>query len=423
MTLPQQKYYNPALCTTYTFYISIPTLSYINVAFSNRLSFDDILHKRDYDDSLEINLSDIISKLKKNNLLSFDYHHELISAGFRIKKNIFNFNITEHASVRFNYPQDLIKLLNGNAQFYNNNTPADISNLKINAVHYRDYSIGYTRIINNKLIAGISLKYLNGGENIWVEKNKILLQIEDTAITATTNYKINSSIPEEFDTKHFINSKNVGFAFDIGAQYKINSKISVAASFIDIGSIKWKENAKNFSSNNTFTFKGVDFNDIFGPESQTNNNNTNIDNNSTFNNYFDSIANTFNPVETKESYKAPIPKKIYISSSYIFNDKNTISIMLRNEFVNNITVPSMTLQYIHNFGKIFALTSSYSIYNRNANNIGLGYVLNLGAFQFYTITDNILPLITSINKTKYLNIAFGFNLSFKSKESKDKLSI
>ena len=63
--------------------------------------------------------------------------------------------------------------------------------------------------------------------------------------------KINSSLMEldsntTLNDVLFGNPKNSGFGIDMGAQLKLNKKISLSASVVDLGIIQWKENTKSY---------------------------------------------------------------------------------------------------------------------------------------------------------------------------------
>ncbi|OFX76497.1 MAG: hypothetical protein A2X12_02945 [Bacteroidetes bacterium GWE2_29_8] len=408
--IPQSRYSNPGMISPYRYYFSFPMLSSINVSFSNSFKMTDVIKHRSIDDSLYIDKS-FIDKLKDNNFASVEYKHELISFGFKIKSNYFSFNVNENVGLRFNYAKDLFNLiLNGNTPSINNEFNLD--GMGLNFIHYREYGLGYAREINDKLSVGAKLKYLYGGMNIYTEQSDISFTTDEEAyyLNMQAKYKINTSIPEEFDfADYMFKNKNKGFAFDIGANYKINDKFSVSGSLIDFGSIKWKSNVYNYeSTGENVQFSGLDFNDLFSKDPTADN----------FGELLDSLQNSFIAEETENSYRSPLPKKIFIGTAYALTEKINLGFLYRNEIVNKKSNSAIAFSYNQELGKVFSFTGSYSIFNRTYTNIGLGFALNLGGFQFYAMTDNVFGI--DILNSRNANVIFGFNFAFHKKEEKEK---
>ncbi len=420
--IPQSNYTNPAFKPVPKWYFGFPALSsfYIGVGHSGFV-YKDLIHRR-FDDSLEVQMDNIINKLGKKNCLSADITEEILSFGIRVKKNFFNFSITEKISFRFSYPYELISLIwKGNGQYVGQTT--DFSGIGINAIHYREYAVGYARDINNKIVVGGRLKYLQGLMNVCTKRNKINVDIneEDFAHTANTDFLVNASLPPilfvkldsikgndklpYFDAKsYFLNDDNKGFGIDIGGYFKYNNKFSFGASILDLGYIRWKEHTYNYTSSvESFTFDGVDINQFFN----TNDSMIKVK----FNDILDSLADIFKVKETGNSYWSPLTTKLYLTGIYSLTPRDKVGLLVKSEFFNKGIHSALTVSYNKWFFNMLSATASYSIMNRGYMNLGFGLALNLGSFQTYVLTDNFYSLLAP-ERTRNVNVHFGFNFIF-----------
>ena len=407
--IPQSNYTNPAFKPTPKWYIGFPALSsfYIGVGHSG-FTYRDAIRRRS-DDSLVLGMDDMIAKLGKTNYLSANINEEILSFGFKQKKNFFNFSITEKISFRFSYPRDLILLAwKGNGQFIGNTI--DFSGVGINASCYTEYALGYARDINNKIIIGGRLKYLQGQANVYTERNKANVNIneDDFAHEAQTDFLVNVSLPEDnnndgFDVvKYLMNSPNKGYGIDLGGSYKLNDKFSFGASVLDLGYIYWKSDVRNYASSGSFTFDGIDINQFLKSDSAGNDEIDHI---------LDSLADIFKIEETKNSYRSLLTTKLYLTGIYSLTPHDKVGLLIRNEFFNKSIHPALTVSYNKWFFNMLSATASYSIMNRSYMNLGFGLALNLGPFQTYVLTDNFYCLLAP-ERTRNVNVHFGFNFIF-----------
>ncbi|HRS53341.1 MAG TPA: DUF5723 family protein [Bacteroidales bacterium] len=368
-SIPQSTYSNPALIPECKVHIGIPVMSSLYTSFSNGgFNIKDIFYNRS-DDSVGINIDRVINKLGKKNFLTFKTQIELVSFGFKAKQNYFNYSMSEKILFRFGYPRDLISLIwNGNSQFINKK--ADFKGLGINAIHYTEFALGYARTINDKLTIGGKGKFLIGHANIWTKGNsKMNLSVADSSYDITVNsyFTINTSVPpqwfenKDFDIKnYFTNFNNKGLALDLGIQYKFNDKFTLSASAIDLGYIHWTKDVKNYShldQTNSFIFKGINLNDFLNKSDSA------FD--AEIDNLLDSLSNSFNVSETKNSYNYPLNSIVNIGFSYNLSPYDKIGILLHGEFYTRSVHPAIALSYNRQLGQMLRITTTYSINNRS----------------------------------------------------------
>lgn len=374
----------------------------------------------------------MLTKLKKDNYFNTALQIDLVTFGFKLKKNYFSFNLSEKVETRFRYPKALFDvLINGNGAESVLGQEQNF-NFGLNATHYTDIGVGYNREINDKLTVGGRLKLLKGHENVYTKKSDVSLTTGSQYFDLTAKSDIaiytsglDTNSMDQFGnispTKYIFGSKNNGLGIDLGGSYKVTEKITASASVLDLGFIKWNQNTYNFVSKNpgaSFTYSGVNIQDYL-------NDSTSIE--EAFTNTLDSVSEQFEIGTNQDKYRTFLSSKIYLGGNYKINDKNNAGLLLYGQTYDKKIHPGISLSYNTQVGRWLYATVTYSIYNRSYNNVGLGLVINPGWFQWYIISDNILgPMV--LDKygsvpvpayTKNLNLRFGFNLTI-GKPMKDK---
>ncbi|HNW99575.1 MAG TPA: DUF5723 family protein [Bacteroidales bacterium] len=441
--IPQSAYTNPAFKPKAKFYIGFPALSSVYGGLAhNGFAYRHLIQRR-ADDSLELRMDNMIGKLANTNYVSANVSEEILAFGFKARKSYFSFSLSEKITSRVGYPKDLISLLwKGNSQFIGETM--DLSGININAAAYHEISIGYmhdVRIKNQNFVFGGRIKMLRGLMNVYTQKNDLTIGIDDNDYAHTTNtgFQVNMCVPdtlamnidsingkdtinEDFNfnpVDFFTNNSNKGFGIDLGVFYKLNSSFSFGASIVDLGYIKWQtgggSSVRNYSSNvQDFVFYGIDFNDFFGKDDSIVKEN--------FNEAMDSIADIFNVSTTKNSYKAPLPTKIYLTAIYTITKHDKVGLLMRGDFFNKRLYPSFTASYNKWFGNMLSAGVSYSVMNRSYMNLGFAMAFNLGPWQTYVATDNIYCLFDP-EGARTANVHFGINFIFGYKEAKPNYSL
>jgi outer membrane protein OmpA-like peptidoglycan-associated protein len=404
-SIPQTNYANPALIPDCKGYVGLGVSS-IYLGLSNSgFTYKDLI-KKGIDDSLYLDVDNMVKKLKNINYLNVQANYEILSFGFKVRKNYFNLSTNVKSSVYFGYPKDFFNFIAYGNTPYINKGEQDVGGFKINSNVYAEIALGISRQINDKLSVGIRPKFLVGIANINTKKTNVTMLSTDSTnnnfydITLKSDLLINANVPEN-DYK--FNFDNKGFAMDFGASYKLNKHFAFSASVVDLGSIRWKSNPKNYSSSgsNQYTFKGIDINNFFNKN----------DKGDKFEKLLDSIRTTFNIDSTRKSYTAPLVTKIYLSGTYFLSPKDRVGLLFRSDYFDKKLHPSYSLLYNRQFGKMLNMAASYSIINGSQMNIGLGGSLNLGAIQFYATTDNLYGVF-AYKQAKNFNIHIGCNLTF-----------
>jgi len=141
---------------------------------------------------------------------------ELFTIGIKAKKNYFHFRIADIFNANVSIGKELIKFMlygNGSGQYLGKTATFDKNAL--NLTYYREYSLGYSRQVTDKLNLGVNLKYLQGIANIYTENLAVHLTTDpdDFTLSAQTDIKINTSIPwsesSNFDAADAVTSTGI----------------------------------------------------------------------------------------------------------------------------------------------------------------------------------------------------------------------
>ena len=191
-------------------------------------------------------------------------------------------------------------------------------------------------------------------------------------------------------------SGNSGFAFDFGIDLDLG-KLKVAASVTDVGDINWSENVRNYTSNGTFEYDGVDFSGALTGDGAS------------FEGALDTLAEIFEVVETFEEYSTTLPRKIYLSAIYDFSRTWQFGVVYFNEDAGGVISNAISLGAQARLSRALTVGGNYSIYNGNAANIGLNASGKVGPVQVVLATDNAIGLF-DFGNTQYTNVRLGLNV-------------
>jgi outer membrane protein OmpA-like peptidoglycan-associated protein len=435
--IPQAMYVNPSVMPLTNINIGLPGISsnYLNYG-NNGFVLHDLLKQDPTNGGMLIDANSFLGKLKTNNDININAHVDLLSFGFKVKKkNYFSFNLTERVDVRFSYTKDLMSfVINGNGAAANLNRDMHLAP-GLDASHYREWGLNYTREVNDKLTIGGRLKYLSGIENVNTEKSSATLNTNSQyyALTGSANVSVNTAGVDSASQKNtgsilgFTPSRqNRGAAIDLAASYKYSKKLSFSLSIVDLGFINWKQYTTNYVSNNpnaTVHYNGVNVNQAindsanFGKSTQ---------------NYGDSLSKAFGVSTKHTSYTTMLTTQFYLGANYWLNEKNNVGLLLNGRYANKQFNPALCVSFNNKVGRWFSASLSYSMLNRSYDNVGLGLAFT-GPVQFYVVSDNILSFLVfdkykSDNSSfvvpaysKNLNLRVGINITIgKIPKDKDK---
>jgi hypothetical protein len=427
-SLPQVVYTNPASVPAYKFTLGLPGSSVYAQYSNSGFNYKNVIVSQG--DSSIIDLNKFTGSLKKKNYITTAFQADILRFGFKVNARMyFSYHLGVKSYTRMMLPKGLFSLLTeGTGALVSETT--SISPL-IENVQYLESSWGASYIVNRKLTVGTNIKLLKGITNATTANSTVDISVDNEyqiGIRADINAKtsgINNFDDDDYELednyKDFF--KNNGFAIDLGAFYKLNERINVGISLIDIGFINWKNDLYGYNLNPekaNFIFKGINLQRVLDNEGDY------------LDSELDSLEDNFEFDEgVIGKYKTPIPGKIYLSGTYKLSRTVSAGALFFTEKFRNRFSASISTSIHKEFGTKFSASISYTATQHSYNNIGAGVSLNLSPIQFYIVGDNLLrapfsylannDLNSFANSTKYFNVRTGLNFVFGRIKSQEKL--
>ena len=408
--IPQSHYTNPAMPQQTKWYIGLPAISGISTHYHNSgFSAADLYEART---NINDNLAHITANLDSRSQLNVNNRIELLGIGFKLGDGFVNIGANQSVNFTMDIPYQLFDILFSGGGSVTN---LDLNEFDLEVLARTDFYLGYQHsFLEDRLTLGVKAKYIYGQQHAYIDRINLKLENDGPyRINAVTDILVRSSGPsafENFDSGQIMElalPNNTGFAFDFGAHYKIDDHFDVSASLLDLGSITYNDNNRDYISQGDFEFEGIDFDlsqDDFGQvlEDAT-----------------DSIEAAFNfREEDGNVYSRDLMRRAFVSVNYHINDKHSFGALFHTRIWNGEYFNDYGVNYVGRLSKIFQFTTGYSLINGTQHNIGAGFDLKLGAFQLYLMTDNALAADYSSVQTT--NFRFGINLTFYGKREKKK---
>lgn len=427
--LPQASLLNPAIKTNYKFHIGIPLLSGLSAQIGNSgFVLTDIFA----DDNKNINdkISLVLNNLKAEDIGMVNTQIEVLNGGFRFNNKIyFSFGFYQEIDGNGNFPVDFFRLITeGNDAYLNSSFGASQFNYKLDVLGVLHF--GVSKEISEKLTYGARFKIYSSALNIESTNNTGTFTTVEGTDNLYTHYFNNINLTArssglvDVETDEYIEDvgsylgntffgPNMGIGIDFGLTYNISPQLEFSGSILDFGFINHKKNIKNTKVNGSFDFEGVDF--LFNDSST---------------NYWDQLNNRFKrdmpTTENQESYISWRPTKINAALKYSFGEKRSricygneykdfytdaIGIQLYNTFRLSQSRTAITGFYEKSLTKKIHTKFTYTVDDFSNSNVGAGLSAQLGAFNVYTMFDNILSY-NNLSSANHLSLQLGFNLIF-----------
>lgn len=183
------------------------------------------------------------------------------------------------------------------------------------------------------------------------------------------------------DVKRKLFSKNTGAAFDIGVQIKVNERLTLDASVLDLGAkINWDTKANYFLSQGDYGYEGQVF-----PGTDIVNGADSLD----FNTKLDTLNDIFH-FEKSASRLALHCHCPAILANFKLSDRWTLGLVgyfTRKEDARNAVSIGGSARWKPL--RWLSLGAMYSVNQRSATNIGLHTAAKIGPLQLYFASDNL----------------------------------
>jgi hypothetical protein len=414
----QSSQLNPAYQNPCNGFVALPIVSDMNFMMANTgFDYNDFIHYGTglQKDSLVMDFNNLKNKLGKSNYFLMNMDIPLLGFGFWAKNTYVTFSIYNKTRMRFAYPEDLIKLVDGNGNYLGESNPINIDGFGPFVMNYNEIALGLSKQITHRLTIGGRLKLLLGNVAMESRKSDVKLYTNETdySMRLETDFQVNASAPltyeydgdgnissVEFDDSQLSSSafstKNMGLGLDLGATYQFNDRIKLYASITDLGFIGWKNSTKNLTQSGTFEFSGFNLDSVW-TESDYDEAEA----------LADSLADFFTFSDSDTKFTTWLPTNIYLGGTYELIPEINFGFLSKTFFYDRKIHQAFTLSANFNPAKKVQASLSYSIMNRDYKNIGLGVRLA----GFYFVTDYLNSFFWPKN-SKSVGFHFGFNMNF-----------
>lgn len=273
---------NPGLQPTRG-YFNVPIIGSFNMsASSNVLGTSDIIDLMDSGSDLYSN-DKLFDRLKADNRLNVNLNTDILSFGWYRGKGFWSVNVGLRADFGAALAKDMFSMMrtmNGFAleDVAGTNQSYSLSNQTLNMKAYAEIGLGYSRRITEKLTVGGRVKVLLGLARAEMNINQfdLNLDVPNPQYTNYADYESRGELsPSDWYGAHYDYSANgnvittlkgggmtfdndgmiedfdldagdlgiagSGFGIDLGASYKVWDNLTVSASILDLGFLKWKE--------------------------------------------------------------------------------------------------------------------------------------------------------------------------------------
>ena len=294
-----------------------------------------------------------------------------------------------------------------------------IQHLPAQAMHYREYSVGYSMLPSrNRLAVGVRAK-------IYFGKSSFFSGISGSIQNEAGNYylrtegKVTMSIPEvtlvdnegavnsisvfkgSKTTNYLMNMGNLGLGFDLGLKYRFSPSLTLSLSALDLGKIFWNTNLNSKYFNGEYAIPSTSISNEInedGVEIIT----KKFDNAS----FSDSISNIFDLTYDRSSFSNTMPVTFFAGLNYQLNPSLKISLVNRYVLINEMSQNSISLIANYLINKKVSVSTGYSIIGNSNFNIPYAMVIQKNFGQIYFGTDNLLSFIVP-SISEFAGFSFG----------------
>ncbi|MEZ4829472.1 MAG: DUF5723 family protein [Bacteroidia bacterium] len=394
---------NPAFMQEKTVSIGLPSIYFH--ALHSGFSYRDLLREVPGTDSLEVDVAGAIASMREDNVVRTNVRADLLGVTVKVGP----MQVSASAGTRITgfvaYPRSLAQLAwEGNAGFIDQEVSV-APEFAFSAWHEIGLGMTFRR---GKFQAGIRGKYLVGLADFSVSRAEASLTTSDEIyqLQMQINYQLQSSVfdpgsldnPDpQYEFRPF--TGNNGIAGDFGLQYKMNDKLSFSASVIDLGFIKWKDQAAIHEATGTVSFEGLDVAEMLAQDSFD------------ISLLADSLLAEIKMRSTDGTYQTDLPTRIYIGGTFSPIKSLRLGGVYYSEFYRGRIFNGLAVSASKDLGKILTAGITYSIQDRRFDNLGVNLLLKLGPVLLYSSTDHLSSFLRP-GYSREVNARIGMNVVF-----------
>ncbi|HET6559395.1 MAG TPA: DUF5723 family protein [Prolixibacteraceae bacterium] len=392
--------YNPAFLTSSEkFTFSIVPVAYFNMSFNNQDIVKDMVSELRSGEITTQESRDIFTRMLRHPSFRQNVEGSWLNFTYRTKKGFLNFNISDRQFFSTSLKGELLDFL-----FRSDirSTPIGRSQkVPFQGAHYREYSLGYAYTSRSKrLSAGVKAKLYFG-------KFAFYGNVQGSINNLSNNYAVTTagiahiSLPEEMIESsgsrinridlskkniltYFWNSGNPGLGMDLGIHYKVNPRLSVSASMVNLGKINWKNEVNSRSMVTQFYFPpGTYVPDTLAVPILIKRDTLS----------YAGIFHFSRLERDSAAFSRALPLHLYAGIKYQVNPGLSISLTDRYTVIKNLSYNSLTLLADFNVNPKLTLSTGYAMIGDAYFNLPLGLLLKQNFGQVYVGTDNLISFL------------------------------
>lgn len=404
--------YNPAFLTSpEKFTFSIVPLGGTSIGYNSQAMIKDmftkILSGENPDDDYYMN---VLEGMAEKSMFNQNIESALLNFTYRSRIGFFNFRLKENEIFSASAKGDLTKfILKEGIQSVTIN---QIQSLPSQAMHYREYSLGYSyKAPMNRFSAGIRAKLYFGKAALFSslygsinnESANYVLNITGdvkTSFPAASNSG-NSETPDLTNISgskivdYMFNSGNPGYGVDLGINYRFTPNLSFSLSVIDLGKINWNNNisSRYFEP---YTLPETSYDPPASAEITKKEGHK----------YSKELPSYFIADTIPSTFSSSLPLTIYAGIKYRIKPNLTVSFTDRYLVVKNLSYNSFSATANIDVSEKLTLSAGYSIIGNSYFNLPVAVLLKKDFGQIYFGTDNIASFILP-SISDYASFSFG----------------
>lgn len=380
-----------------------------------------------------LNLDGVVGELQRDLVLKSSTIVDGLGVGGRIGKFFVSLSTSSVLDGEFTLPEALLRTVWEGTEEYLDQ-PLNIGPAA-NMIAYQKVGLGLNYEVNPRLAVGMRINRLLGGGSFVTNRSGLTLtQSSDIyQTTAELDYEVfyygagqnnlldqtiegfenfgdaldsEGMAPEGGTGLQQYTNRNNGWSLDLGAEYLLGDRLTLSASLLNLGSIRWENATQQVNLTGTVNFEGVDAANLDGEDFEVV---PGIDTVGTF----EATSNV--------RYTQALSPRTYLGVNYQLFPFWNVGGVLYNEFFTGGTFTALSLSTRFSLGRIFSLGGVYSLQNGTFNSLGANAALKLGPVQVYAIADNLSSVINE-ERLDGTNFRAGLNLTFGRKKSDLKLA-
>jgi len=410
-TIPQISQMNPAFQPRANGYVALPVN--FNIDLSLGFAVRDFIQKQGTKQKWDLPVEKPFDydKLRKSigknsSMINFGLDLDIIGFGFRAGTGYFSFGISEHVSLNASLPNDVFNITE---KGFPAGTTLDFSSLlNTRVMGYMQVLIGYSGKVNDKLTLGMNIKPMfghaaivpktknfkitTGGESFEPWKLNLKSDIytsgpidevvtnEDGNIEKIVFKDFSDYNPVDWINNYVLGFNNPGIALDLGAEYKINERITVSASLNNLGFISWNSDLNSTPINGNYEFNGLEWDvSVTDPK----------DFKDLYKMLGDSILAAVTYPAKHDKFKTMLPPVLYAGGSYNLTQTISVGLLSRTAFWNNGVCQSFNASVYLQPYSFVAMNLGVNYQVKGSVHLGGGFTIFGGPLQLYLLIDNV----------------------------------